>query len=77
KPILLGIEGEAKSLFIDEGKAGWAFEPENEASLAACVLDVYHHREQLITAGRNGAAYVKEHFEREKIAKDFWQFINN
>ena len=28
KPIILGVEGEAKELFIDEAKAGLAFEPE-------------------------------------------------
>ena len=33
KPILLGVEGEAKALFIDTGKAGLFFEPENETQI--------------------------------------------
>ena len=30
KPILLGVKGEAKQIFIDQAKAGYYFEPENE-----------------------------------------------
>ena len=40
KPILLGVDGEAKSLFIDQGQAGIYFEPENEISLAKALIEL-------------------------------------
>jgi glycosyltransferase involved in cell wall biosynthesis len=39
KPVFLGVDGEARTLFIDEGKAGWYFEPENDADLALKIKE--------------------------------------
>lgn len=48
KPILLGVEGEAKELFIEEGKCGWAFEPENENDLAQKITYCLENKNQQI-----------------------------
>jgi glycosyltransferase involved in cell wall biosynthesis len=77
KPILLGVEGEAKELFIDEGKCGLAFIPENEKSLADQTLKLFENRTELSLLGENGFNYVKQKFTRDKIAAEFWTFINN
>ena len=37
KPILLGVDGEAKKLFIEEGKCGYSFEPENSIELTNAI----------------------------------------
>ncbi len=76
KPVLLGIEGEAKELFIEQGRAGLAFEPENATALAAQVRYVHTHRDLLPEWGRNGHAYVTAHFNRSTIADAFYTFIN-
>lgn len=76
KAILLGVEGEAKELFIDEGKSGLAFIPEDDADLAAKVLSLYENRDQLKQMGENGYKYVQEKFTRDLIAENFWNFIN-
>lgn len=76
KPILLGVMGEADDLFIKEGKAGLAYEPDNEKALAEQVLNFYNNRNLIPEMGENGKAYVSEHFNRRKIAQDFWAFLN-
>jgi glycosyltransferase involved in cell wall biosynthesis len=76
KPILLGVQGEAKDLFIDEGKGGLAFEPDNENELAECVLKFYNNLDLIPNMGINGKSFVEKNFNRKQIAEDFWAFIN-
>ena len=76
KPILLGIQGEAKSLFIDQGKAGLAFEPENAEELAEKVLHLYNNQTLVNELGENGRNYVASSFDRAKIAESFQDFLN-
>ncbi len=75
KPILLGIEGEAKELFIDQAQAGLAFEPENAEQLAAGIRYFLQHPEKIKEYGTNGKQFVIEHFDRKRITKDFRVFI--
>jgi glycosyltransferase involved in cell wall biosynthesis len=44
KPLLLGVEGEARQLFIDEGRAGLAFAPEDADDLAVRCADTWLNR---------------------------------
>jgi len=71
KPIILGVEGEAKQLFIEEGNCGLAFEPENEKDLAEKIMIIYKDRSLLKKFGENGREYVKRKFNRDNIAEDF------
>lgn len=75
KPVLLGIEGEAKTLFIDEAQAGLAFEPENAGDLVNKIVHMLENREQLPIWGQNGHTFVQQHFNRHTIAEDFYCFI--
>lgn len=77
KPILLGVAGEAKELFIDEGKSGFFFEPENTDDLTDKILKLYRDRELCKNLGVNGRKYVFEHFNRTIIAKDFYNFLSD
>lgn len=67
KPLLLGVEGEAKELFIDQGNAGLAFIPEDAEDLARAVVRYHQDRALLRSHGGNGARYVAEHFDRAVI----------
>jgi len=71
KPLLLGVDGEARKHFIEKGKAGMYFEPENENELAKCVLFLAENREELKKMGENARTYVSEYFNRNEIAKSF------
>lgn len=71
KPLLLGVEGEARDLFIERGGAGWAFEPENDEDLADRIRYLEEHRGLLQTAGEKGQAFVFSEFDLDAIAKEF------
>ncbi|MFM7683511.1 MAG: glycosyltransferase, partial [Bacteroidota bacterium] len=71
KPLLLGVDGEARQHFIEKGKAGMYFAPENENELAKCVLFLAENREELRNMGENARTYVSDHFNRNRIANSF------
>ena len=75
KPILLGVEGEAKKLFIDGGNGGLFFEPENADELADKILELYRQPELAETKGESGYKFVMENFSRDKIANELRQKI--
>ncbi len=68
KPLLLGVDGEARDLFIKDGDAGLFFEPENGASLAEAVTRYLENKDLLAQHGRNGSAYVRRNFDRRTIS---------
>lgn len=72
KPIILGVEGEATELFIDEGKAGVNFIPEDADSLAEQIRHVITSSVELDQMGKNGRQYVGLKFERDKVASGFY-----
>lgn len=76
KPVLLGIEGEAKDLFIEQGEAGWPFPPEDDQALATEIRNIAANPAQIARKGQQGYAYVRTHFDRQQIAEDFWKFIS-
>ena len=69
KPILLGVDGEAKSLFIDKGKAGIYFEPENEISLAKALIELENNPLKASAYGKSGNIFATKNFDRKNIAK--------
>lgn len=71
KMLLLGVEGEAKELFIDQGKSGLFFEPENHIDLKDKILKVIDQPELISRYGEAGNIFVKKNFDRNKIASDF------
>lgn len=71
KPILLGVDGEAKELFISQGKCGLFFTPQDERSLADNILMLKANPALAETFGRNGERYVKAKFNRKTIAYEF------
>ena len=75
KPILLGVDGEAKDLFIDEGNAGWFFKPENEIDLISQIQYILNHKNEISEKGQNGRAYVKKSFNRETIVNNFYDYL--
>jgi glycosyltransferase involved in cell wall biosynthesis len=77
KPILLGVDGEAKSLFIDKGKAGIYFEPENEISLAEAVIKLESNPIKASIYGDSGFIYATKNFDRKNIAKKLLKKIQN
>jgi glycosyltransferase involved in cell wall biosynthesis len=73
KPVLLGVEGEAKKLFIDNGQGGLFYEPENANELTKAIIKLYNNRQLADELGSNGKHFVNTYFRRDKIAEAFWQ----
>lgn len=72
-PILLGVDGEARKLFIDKGNAGIYFEPENADKLAQAILKLVQDKALALQMGKNGRRFVNEFFNRENIAQQFFE----
>ena len=75
KPLLLGVKGEALRLFIEEGGAGLAFVPEDDADLARSVLRYLDDPSLRRAHGESGARYVRERFDRHRITDRLWQAL--
>ncbi len=77
KPILLGVKGEAKDLFITEGKAGWDFEPEDTGDLVSKINEICNAQDDLVSFGKNGRAYVAKKFNRKQIAEELFEKLKS
>jgi glycosyltransferase involved in cell wall biosynthesis len=71
KPLLLGVDGEARELFITQANAGWFFEPENVDDLVTKIEGILADRQSIADYGNRGRQYVIDHFDRNKIADAF------
>jgi glycosyltransferase involved in cell wall biosynthesis len=74
KPILLGFEGDARAM-LHEADCGLAFEPGNDAELAAAVATLAGDRAKCARLGANGRRYVLERFDRRTLAHDYLEIL--
>ena len=70
RPVILGVEGESKDI-IEKANCGLCIEPENDEQLAESVLRLYNNPELSERLGRNGRRYIKNNFDRDKLAKAY------
>lgn len=77
KPLLLGVDGEARALFIEQGRAGLYFTPEDHKDLAKQVLRILRKEADVATLGSNGREYVQRHFNRKDIARGFFEVLQS
>jgi glycosyltransferase involved in cell wall biosynthesis len=75
KPVIMGVDGEAKQLFVTEGKCALHFEPENTAELVSQIELLYNDKYLYSQLSENGKKYVETNFNREKLATIFWERI--
>jgi glycosyltransferase involved in cell wall biosynthesis len=69
RPILLGIDGEARRLVETEAGAAVHFEPEDATALVSAVLYLREHPEVAELLGLRGRAFVEARFERDHLTK--------
>lgn len=72
-PVVLGVDGEAKALFIDNANAGLYFEPENVNQLILAVTGLANDPALMKQLGKNGRVFVNTSFNRENIAREFYE----
>lgn len=70
-PILLGVDGEARTHFVDKAKAALFVEPENTEMLVQNIQRLVDEPNLGVEMGKNGRQYAMNTFNRNKIALDF------
>lgn len=70
-PILLGVDGEARELFIQQGNCGLFFEPGSADALSSAISQLLADKSLAARLGSNGRAFVNANFNRNNIAKKF------
>lgn len=73
KPILLGVEGEAKEI-IEFYNAGICFEPENQADFLRKLKDLFMDK-QLYKKCQKGSKVLASNFDRKHLAHNMLQHI--
>ena len=70
RPVILGVEGQARQILEDAG-AGLAIEPENADAIAAAIIQLDHNRELAKTLGEQGRSYILQNFSRASTAEEY------
>jgi len=74
RPVVLGVEGQAKSI-LEEAHAGLAIEPENSTALANAILSLAANQEASRKLGQNGREYIVRKFSRGETAERYIQVL--
>jgi glycosyltransferase involved in cell wall biosynthesis len=70
RPVILGVEGQAREL-VEKADCGVWIPPEDSASLAEAIDQLYRDCELRKRLGRNGRNYVVTYCSREQTARDY------
>ncbi len=70
RPVILGAEGQAREL-VEKADCGVCVPPEDSASLATAIEQLYSDGELRKRLGRNGRNYVVKCLSREQTARDY------
>ena len=77
KPVILAVDGEARKLFVDQGKCALYSEPESVEDLTKNILLLANDLELRRQLGTNGRKYVEINFNRNTIAQKFYTTLVN
>lgn len=76
KPVLMAIDGVSRDL-VEQAEAGMFAEPGDPEDLVEKIGLYMNDRALLHKHGENGYRFVRTHFDREKLAKEFLECIEN
>jgi glycosyltransferase involved in cell wall biosynthesis len=76
RPIVLGVEGEAREL-LEEAGAGMAIAPESAEELAAAVVKLGGDPELDARLARQGGCYVRENYDRSQLARIYLDLLES
>lgn len=74
-PVVLGVDGEARKLFVEQGKAALYFEPENDEALALQLKNLMENSGLCEDLGVNGRNFVAENFNRNQLANNLYEWF--
>jgi glycosyltransferase involved in cell wall biosynthesis len=67
KPVLLGVDGESRTI-LEDAKAGLYFDMDRPENLVEKIKCIQENPDESKRMGINGKNFVKDHFTREKMA---------
>lgn len=76
RPIVLGVEGEARAL-LERAGCGIGIEPQNAAALAAALLRLRDDAALARRLGESGRAFVEREFRRERLALRYLELLES
>lgn len=76
RPIVVAIDGVARKL-VEDAQCGFFVEPENSQQLAQTLKKLQADSQLREQMGENGLRYVREHFDRKKVAAQYINIIEN
>lgn len=76
-PVLLAVDGEARELFVNQGKCALYVEPESATDLASKVKQLFENKELQKQLGEAGRDYMMKNFDRTTIADGFYKQLQN
>ena len=77
KPLLLGVDGEARKHFIENAQAGLFYTPEDIDSLKTQVIYFLENPDETKKMGDRARNYVADVFDRNKIAEGLYDELQN
>ena len=75
KPVILGVEGEAKEILL-EARAGLAVTPEDPAALAEAIIKLWRNPRLGIELGESGRRAVLQKYSRKKLAAEYLELLS-
>ena len=76
KPILISVDGEARSV-VESANSGIYVNPEDPNDLKEKILYLANNSELAAELGRNGRKFVEEYFDRQKLADDYLDLLSS
>jgi glycosyltransferase involved in cell wall biosynthesis len=74
RPVILGVEGEARAA-VEAAGAGLCVRPEDPRSMAEAILQLYRDPDLATALGRNGRSYVRRNFCRDQLADTYLDLL--
>ncbi len=75
RPVVLGVEGEARRL-VEASGGGLCIPPESAEALVGALRQLAADPEQARAMGRRGRAYVEQHFSRPVLARRYLELLS-
>lgn len=74
KPVLIGVDGDAREL-VEQSGGGVAIPPENDAALVEALVGLSSQPAELAEMGRLGREFVCRNFDRDRLAADYLRVL--
>ncbi len=75
KPVVVGINGEAKKL-VKTSKSGLHVQPENPKMLSEAILTYFNNEEKRRIDGENGLSYITKNLQKEDLISNLIKEVN-